>query len=525
MRRAHHGVTMLALLAVLVVSSFVITLGRVPSVWPDAQFYASIARSLQMQSSGVPATMVFSPTAVDHLPFYGPVYFTLVSLSFSVFGFSVESSRLAGLLGVLLIALGTAVLARVLSEERLRWVAAVSLVLMTPEIGAAATAGDMETVAVGLELSALAAYVWGVATPNAGCASGGLAGFLLLLAALTTPRTYPFVGTFLAVALMVALRTRSATGGFWQFATLLGVFGLGFTAWTLTAHGGPHRWAEAMWFILRRTDSDVAVLATSSRNFAFNWASAITPAAVLVGAVPACFAMRRFRAPDRHELAAGFAFVTTAAAGVVIVWGMDITFSLGMYFAVPVFSVLAALPRRFFGGVDAAAPAILLALVGCDVAIAVVRSARTVATWEARDPSPMTVFLRAHVPQGSTVVGPRALYFFPVTAIGAHYRSFSPNSHADWAKWATSFPAFAPKREPDRTGDAHQRFFIYQRGDARPEAYSCAERIATYTPPPVHLNRLGIVGRSWDIGFPPTHLYRLPADCPVGYDPTGTGQG
>ena len=77
MRADRIGPAALVATACLILSIFVITLGRVPTPWPDAQLYASIARSLQLHGNGVPSTIWFSPAAVDHLPFYGPVYFTL----------------------------------------------------------------------------------------------------------------------------------------------------------------------------------------------------------------------------------------------------------------------------------------------------------------------------------------------------------------------------------------------------------------------------------------------------------------
>ena len=71
MKADRFGPAALAATACLIFSIFVITLGRVPTPWPDAQLYASIARSLQLHGNGVPSTIWFSPVAVDHLPFYG----------------------------------------------------------------------------------------------------------------------------------------------------------------------------------------------------------------------------------------------------------------------------------------------------------------------------------------------------------------------------------------------------------------------------------------------------------------------
>jgi hypothetical protein len=518
------GSVALVAAAGLVCASFAITLGRAPSPWPDAQLYAAIARSLETHGSGVPSTIWFSPAAVDHLPFYGPVYFELTALAFAVLGFSIESSKLAGLLGVVLVASATALLARSLSGEKERWLLAVSLVLMTPEIGAAATSGDMETFAVGLELMALAAYVRGILQLSRPGLSGALAGSFLLLAALTTPRTFPFVVAFLAVGGVVAFVSHLRSNALTQLAVAIAVFAAGFVTWTIGEHGGPLQWAGNVRFILTREDADVAVLETANRALAFNWSSAMTPAAVLLGATLAArYAVRQSRREDDAHVAAAFALATTAAAGIAIVWGMNITFSLGMYFALPAFAVVLALPQRWFGLPPPAMVALVSIVLAFDVASAAVRVARIAATWEARDPEPVTEFLRRHVPADSSVVGPNALYFFPVEAIGAHYRSFAAESHADWARWATSLHAFAPPSDrgprPDPQGE---RFFILQSGHDLPAGYACAEYLTSYQSPPHYLHRLGPFSSSWDIGFPSTDLYTLPSTCPVGYDPTGT---
>ncbi len=522
MTAARIGPAALAVTACLILASFYVTRGRASTPWPDAQLYASIARSLQIDGSGVPSTTWFSPAAVDHLPFYGPVFFTLMSWSFAVFGFSIESSKLPGLLGVLLVGAGAAWLASCLSGDRTRWLLAIVLIWLTPEIGAAATGGDMETLAVGFQLMALAAFARGLLVPTRGAMAGSIAGGFLLLAALTTPRSYPFVASFLVCACATAFMTRRP-GAFRQVVMAGGVFTTGFVLWTLLEHGGPVPWARSMFFILTREDTDVAMLEAATRVFAFNWSSVVTPAAALAGGVLGFWHLvRSSRGDDTRAVAALFALAATIATGVIVVCGMNITFSLGMYFAVPVLAVVLALPRRAFGLPTAGLAAIVAALAAVNLAVAGVRDLRIAATWEARDPVPLTEFIRRQVPEGSSVVGPDALYFFSVEGAGSSYRSFVASSHADWARWATHLDAFQPPGHRRGASPGSSRFFIWQTGDDVPGEYACAVRVASYAAPPLHLNRLGPLRASWDVGFPSTDLYRLPPECPVGYDPTGT---
>jgi hypothetical protein len=518
---ARSGSAALAVAACLIAASFIVTRGRAPTPWPDAQLYASIARSLQIDGSGVPSTTWFSPSAVDHLPFYGPVFFTLMSWSFTVFGFSIESSKLPGLLGVLLVGAGAAWLTWSLGGGRMRWLLAVVMIWLTPEIGAAATSGDMETLAAGLQVMALAAFARGFLVPERWATAGSIAGGSLLLAALTTPRTYPFVAAFFVCACVTAFMTRRK-GAFRPAIAAGVVFTIGFVLWTLVEHGGPVSWARSMLFILAREDTDVATLQTATRVLAFNWSSVATPAAALAGGVLGFLHLvRNVRRDDAQAVAALFALATTMATGVMVAWGMNITFSLGMYFAIPVFAVVLALPRRALGLPVPALVAVVAVVAAVNLAVAGVRVLRIAATWEARDPAPLTEFIRHQVPPGSSVVGPNALYFFAVERAGSRYRSFIASSHADWARWATRFEAFAPPAHRGGVSPESSRFFIWQAGDEVPGEYACAVRVAGYVAPRHDLQVLGALGESWDVGFPSTDLYQLPRDCPVGYDPTG----
>ena len=59
---------------------------RVPTPFADVQLYVSIARARQLYGVGIPTLTWNSPTAVDHIPFYGPVFFDLSALALRLFG-------------------------------------------------------------------------------------------------------------------------------------------------------------------------------------------------------------------------------------------------------------------------------------------------------------------------------------------------------------------------------------------------------------------------------------------------------
>ena len=514
-----RGIVPLALgaTAVLTVLGFLLTLDRVPTPWPDSQLYASIARSRQLYGIGVPSVNWFSPLAVDHLPFYGPVYFDLVAQSYHFFGFSLAASRVAGLFGALVIAIAAALLARSLSRSWTHAVVAVALVLLTPEVGVSATNGTMETLAVGFELMALAVFVRGLVADRDALTHGMAAGALLTLAMLTTPRTYPFVAAMIVSGVVFSIG-QGARPARTQIIAASGALALGLCVWAVRVHGSPLQWLKYVTYILLREDTDVAWLDTAVRRWSFSWSAMITPAWSVAASLVAAARMR-----DR---AAWFALLTTAMAGGLTFSGMNITWTLGVYFALPFFAVVIALPWELYmpRRLVIAGVAVLLVPV---LAVAALKYARTAATWAARDPEPIGAFVERHVPPGAAVVGPDALYFFAVEGAGARYRSPFEASMADWARWVPSFDptAAGAARDVSMTAPAG-RFLIWQAGDELPAGYSCAaaHQVGLFTPPPHYLDRLGRWGGVWDTGYPETALYRLPPGCPTGYDPTGPGE-
>jgi hypothetical protein len=531
-RRMRVPVATLLVVAGLVLvklATFAVRLNLPPLRSSDAAVYASIARSQQLHGVGIPSIVWFSPTAVDHIPFYGPVYFNLVAWSYDLFGPSLGSFRIVSLLGTLVVVAGAGALAAQLSGSRLRCLWAAALILWTPSIGTSSTSGDMETIAVGFELLALAAFVRGFAHRERPMRDGVVAGVLLLAAALTTPRTYPFVVSFfVAGALLLAFTPTDAGPLRVRLMTAFSVFAMGWVGWTVYAHGGPDHWLRYFTFITAREDTDVAVLSTSVRNLAFHWSSAVTPAAAAIGGASAVIALYRTRRRALIEHAdLAFSLTTAWIAALLTVWGMNLTFTLNMYFAIPLFAVVLGLPRRFLLASNGFVAAGLATVVAVDVAATALRWVRIAATWQAKDQTLISEFVRSHVPAGSGVVGPGQLYFFPVEQAGARYRSADERSPADWARWVPEFdPSSTRLARTIAVPRPTARFLMWQAAEALPVGYECAQRhlVATFVPPPNYLSRLGPLGNTWDVGVPATSLYRLPPECPSTFDVTGARQ-
>ena len=503
----------------------VATMRRVPTPLPDAQFYASIARTTELRGIGIPSVLRHSPIAVDHTDFYGPVFFTAVASAFDWFGVSLRSLRAVSLLGALLVVLAGALLAHAVSGRRWRWVWAAALLLLTPEIQRNATAGTMETLAVGLEMLAVAVFVCGLRADRWRAWYAAAAGLLLTLGALTTPRTYPFVAAFFAAGLFFPGMTPDERRQAWrQMGATFGTFAIGIGTWAIVSHGSVLAWMRYMAFILTHEDSDIAMLPTARRQWLFSIGAAVTPLASALSAIAvAALCSRARRAHERVGLA-GFALLTGWAAFVGGTVAMNLTFQKTTYIALPLFMAVLAMPYEDLDVHPRALAGAVSTLLAVELGLAVVWYARVAATWEARNPDPVYAFFEQHVPPGSAVIGTYGPYYIAVERAGSRYRSISSRSWADWARWV-------PLIEPEAVAEAmnvpititRERFFIWRPDDALPPPYGCVRghEVATFQPAPTHLGVLGWLGsRTWDTGYPPIVLYRLPDGCPTGYDPT-----
>jgi hypothetical protein len=511
-------------MALLVVLVFAITIARVPTPSADSSFYASIARSIQMNGSGVPSMIWTSPYAVDHLPFYGPVFFKAAATSLRVFGVTAWSTRIVSLLGALLLALGGAMLAHYLNPHSDRGLWSFTLLLMTPEFAGTATDGTMHTTAVAFEILALATFVRGLMQERAPLSHGATAGFLLALASLTTPRTYPFVVAFMVAGAVlpgmpVAFRRRAYT----QLAAAVGVFVIGIGLWATMSHGNPFRWARYMTFILTHEDADVAILPSATRVWAVSWSAPVTVMFAVVGVAVAAAAIARSR-DDRNQTqrnVGSFVVLTGWITFVLSVTVMNIAAVFRPYSVLPLFAAVLAIPFEALNVKPRTIAVGVTCLVLCDLSVSVVRYTLVAATWSARDPAPLEAFFKNHVPAGSAVIGPVDFYFTAVERSGARYLSMDAESYGTWARWV---PVIEPEARAALPWKAAEGRYLVWPDENLPDEYACAIRhiVAVYQPAPGYLKLLGPLIRAManDVGFPKTLLYQLPPGCPTGYDPT-----
>ncbi len=515
-----HRLSLVAACAVAV--AFILTLDRAPVTWDDANLYASIARAKQVEGVGTPSMLRASPRAVDHIAFYGPVFFDLAVQSMNTVGVRRVSVRLISLFAAWLVAVAAAGLAYQIGGRAGPAALVGALTLLTPEVGFHATAGSMDLLAVGFEVAALAAFAAALTREPRRLGWALACGGLLTLAALTTPRTYPFILACAVCGIWLPWgRPDDRRAARLLIAVALGVLAIGLGAWVLSQPGGAAGWLSRLARVAANEDKDVALLPRASRAWAFLPSRALTPAFALVLGGLSLWPLTAGIVRDRRRAAAAAALATgllTLAIGIAIT---NLTFAFTTYIALPLLiaalACVTAIPARPEGLGRACAAALSL-LLACDVLVAGVRYARIAATWDARDPAPVAAFVQDHVPPGSIVAGPLPYYFWAVEQEGSEYRLVSAASPADWTRWfAPTTDAPAADEPPDRA-----RFLIWPSGDPEPPNYRCAtgDVVATFMPQTSRDGWLERVGLGVDRGFPPTTLYRLTEDCPSGYDAT-----
>jgi hypothetical protein len=543
-------------LIVLATAGFLVTMGRIPIVWPDETIYASVARAMQLRGNGIPTVLDGAP-AIDHVGFYGPVYFGAAAALFDLFGFSMTTFRMLGVIGALLAATGAALVVRAAGRSARRQWWAAALVLLTPEIGGAATSGRMDAFAVGLSMIALAVYAQGLATARPPIIGGIMSGLLLAAAALTVPRTFPLIAVAVVVGLVFAcsrtnrVEFRGAEEtkfnpvrfplSLWLAAvvTLLPVV----AAWAVASHGGLIAWIRFHLYLAARQTTDVALAAGATREWSATPWQLITFVAACVGlALAWAWAGApglRQAEPDSREprptdaCAAARAFIVTVAIAnaALMIALQNLTFALASYFTIPLLAAsVAAWPQaglksRLYDRQRAVAIALLGTLVAADLGVRTAKYVRLAVVWQASNPALLERFVRAHVPAGSAVYGPDFFYFYAVERAGSRYLAASGESAAEWTRLVK------PREDggaPSSPPDASHRYLLWPTDAALvgqpPTAFDCAGRrdIARYEPQanqqkrqPDSLGRLLGVTEGLPRTYPESVLTRLPSGCPV----------
>ena len=343
---------------------------------------------------------------------YGPLFFNLSAAFIRFFGLSAVTVRIVCVLGAALLVAATAWLMRSAGLGP-RWTAiGCAVMTLTPELGTIATNGRMDTLAIALEIAAMAAFVAALRSEDHGDGIrwGAVAGGLWLLALLTQVRALPLLAGMGVGGLVLLFSRATRRPAFVAGTCAVAVFLLGGLWWTYHLGLTPVEWALT-YLRSSRGDAQNLALAGQPRVWGLELRNMMTPLAILAaGTGTAWMLWRRTSAMSEQAptLSPLVAILIASIVNVAFIFSVaNHVFTSSSYFVLPLLAAVLAVSVA--AGERGGRPQ---AIVGFWIAVAVLfGAARTMKyvevwqTWPYRDPAPLHQFVAQHVPSGSLVFG------------------------------------------------------------------------------------------------------------------------
>jgi hypothetical protein len=492
---------------------------------------ASASKSLADGGLGVPSALPPGPWYAPFPHVYGPLFFNLSAAFISVFGLSAETVRVVCVLGAALLVAATAWLMRSAGLGP-RWAAiGCALMTLTPELGTIATNGRMDTLAIAMEIAAMAAFVQALRSEDrgAGVRWGAAAGGLWLLALLTQVRALPLLAGMGLGGVCLLIGRANRQQAFAAGAAAVTVFLVG--GWWWTHHLGltPIEWALT-YLRSSRGDAQNLALAGRPRVWGLELRNAMTPL-VILAAGAGSVVMLWWRAPATEppsqstsepasRLLPLAAVLIASIVNVAFIFAVaNNVFTSSSYFVLPLLAsiliVSVAIAQRA-GRPDAIA-AFWIAVVLVFGAARTMKYVEVWQTWPYRDPAPLHQFVARHVPPGSLVFGYDQYYYYAVQAAGSTFRTWTPTPFPP--------PAFGRPEGISVEGEpsaamADRRYFVWPVNGlpgAVPPSFACVvphevARFSESDTTATGVEHFGGFIASLH-GYPDTVLYRLPPDC------------
>jgi 4-amino-4-deoxy-L-arabinose transferase-like glycosyltransferase len=490
-------------LVLLAVVLSLVQIERTPLPWGDEFLFASTAEAIASGHPGVPAVLGRFPGVRRFDTFYGSVPFWVGAASFRVFGISIWSWRLLWWFFGVLIAVAAGYLTWILSGSRTRASLSMALVALSPAIGSRLSSGRVDSLPVALELLALC-----LLEGKRPAGKSIFAGFLLGAAALSTPRSGPFLAAiFVALVVSRFLGDRDSVGG---YLPALGICLLLVTAWTTYVGLTPWSWLQS---IARASSGDRT---NSSPMLGGAWGlSGASPQDLIVPIILALLLVVVFVKRNRKVVIGSRVIFISGVTLLNAALTAAVTSRLVNYqifWVVPLIPVMVAACGGLDGvrspsieGLQSKEVLLLLAMLVATAAVRVVKVGEVFASWQGRDPQQMSRFVCSNVPRGSVVYGPPDLYYYAVEECGSRYL---------YAKQSVA-PGFTSPSPP--TPFEQGAYLIWQAREPLPPQLSVTE-VARFQPGPTvgFYSRASLAGADimrralrFTGGYPEAVLYQV----------------
>jgi hypothetical protein len=508
------SVTAAALLLILVM------LPRSPLPWWDEIFYASAALAAARGGPPVPSVMGAFPHTMRIDLLYGPMMSFFGSLEIRLFGLSATSWRLLGFEGAVGTVFSAAWVSRRLDRSPLVAAATAMLVALSQGMGARATSGRFDTVTITLELLTLACALGamrGQESRRAASIYVALAGIFCGLAALSTPRSFPFLlGLFVAIGVEVALARK------WELAirglTIGAVALVTVWAWTFSQGMSPIGWLRVIAAASQGDKLNVSPLLHGTWHFfdeplvpLFSGLLFLLMMVVVFGATMFLTARHTFEM-ERHDVVSGVRLASiTVLVNYVALFLLIAHFWDYEIFVVPLLiAVLAALTARMLR--DRGPRTVQWLVLGAWMVLAIllvtIRAGKVVAwlaSYQERDPQPLQVFISSNIPTNSRVFGPEDFYFYAVERAGSHYLFYRPRIPSGLLSKADHQLDWE-----EQLKESQAVYLVWPKEDSLPGGLGLANLhlvgsfAAQLGKEPIGWRKAG-----WGSGYPATNLYRI----------------
>lgn len=509
---------LLAGTAVLAFGFTILSIARSPLVDVDEVYIASAALSLAEHGRGIPTVLPAGPWNIPFPEAYGPTFFQPTAMAIRLFGLSAEAVRSVCLVGAIGIVLASGALTWLAGSSRSWTICAAAIMWFTPEIGRAATNGRMDTIAVALEVAAMAALVWRERTsPATPVTNGAIAGGLIGLALMTTPRTILWAAGLAGAVPVAAWHYRAARGVLISLLVCCLTAMICVSLWTVTIGVGPVAYATTL---VQGVGHDAFNSMTTSVRA---WSLHAGALASLVALFILVAGVVRARLSSANGIAPGLIVLwgwTLTAAALYIV-RVNHTFFRDIYFVTPITAIALATAGTIRPS-DKGRRALLAACATTAlvfVGVRAVKCAQVIETWNARDPVPLETFFRTHLPHEARVFGLSQYYFYAVERAGAHFKAFDAEPYGKPFPGSPTIGRPPESVLPQLRAGVRGHLLIWPAAVPLDPPFECAQPhvVATWIPPHHDeiLTRLPFFRMFADnLTYPATTIYEIPADCP-----------
>jgi hypothetical protein len=506
-------VTTVALLLILVM------LPRSPLPWWDEIFYASAALAAARGGPPVASVMGAFPHTMRIDLLYGPMMTFLGSLEIRLFGLSATSWRLLGFEGAVGTVFSAAWVSRRLDSSAVTPAATAMLVALSQGMGARATSGRFDTVTITLELLSLACTLGamrGQESRRPAFVYAALAGIFCGLAALSTPRSFPFLlGLFVAMGLEVAL------AGKWELAVrglMIGAVALvPVWGWTFSQGMSPIGWLRVVAAASQGDKLNVSPLLHGTWHFFDEPLVPLLSGLLFLLVMVVVFGATMLTARhtfemQRHDIVCG---VRLASITVLINYVASFLLMAHFWdyeiFVVPLLvPVLAALTARMLR--DRGPRTVQWLVLGAWMVLAIflvtIRAGKVVAwlaSYQERDPQPLQAFISSNIPTNSRVFGPEDFYFYAVERAGSHYLFYRPRIPSGLLSKADHDLDWE-----EQLKESQALYLVWPKEDSLPGGLALANlHLVGSFAAQMEKEPIGWRKAGWSSGYPATNLYRI----------------